>query len=50
MSREELDRIAAFTLPSGVAEGEAVMFLEKPYIVFARALADSNMRPRHNYL
>jgi len=41
MSREELDRIAAFTLPSRVAKGEAVMFLEKPYIVFARALADT---------
>lgn len=86
MSREELDRIAACTLPSYVARGEAVfhagdpctgfhivvygqvklgfnspqggekvveiiapgqsfgealMFLEKPYIVFARALADT---------
>ena len=86
MSREELDRIAAFTLPSHVGKGEAVfhsgdpctgfhivvygqvklgfnspqggekvieiigpgqsfgealMFLEKPYIVFARALHDT---------
>ena len=86
MSREELDRIAAFTLPSYVGKGEAVfhsgdpctgfhivvygqvklgfnspqggekiieiispgqsfgealMFLEKPYIVFAHALADT---------
>jgi len=86
MSREELDRIAAFTFPSYVAKGEAVfhagdpctgfhiviygqvklgfnspqggekvieiigpgqsfgealMFLEKPYIVFARSLHDT---------
>ena len=86
MSREELDRIAAFTLPSRIAKGEAVfhagdpctgfhivvygqvklgfnspqggekvveiigpgqsfgealMFLGKPYIVFARALHDT---------
>jgi CRP-like cAMP-binding protein len=86
MSREELDRIAAFTLPSRVAKGEtvfhagdpctgfhivvygqvklgfnspqgsekvveiigpgqsfgeALMFLERPYIVFAQALADT---------
>lgn len=86
MSREELERIAAFTLPSRIVKGEAVfhagdpctgfhivvygqvklgfnspqggekvveiigpgqsfgealMFLEKPYIVFAHALADT---------
>ena len=78
MSREEIDRVAAFTLASRVAKGEAVfhagdpctgfhivvnspqggekvveiigpgqsfgealMFLEKPYIVFAHALHDT---------